>query len=424
MTERRPRTEPQSKQITIDVDLHDAQMEIFGSPARFIVCAAGRRFGKTVLCSILCLIEAIDNPGATVWWVAPTTRQARIAFRHILKMLPKGLYHQNNTLMEITLANGSSISFRSAERFDNLRGEGVDFLVVDEAAIVAENAWVEALRPTLSDRGGKAMFISTFKGENWFYKLHTFAQNPDNDEWQAFTFPTSANPYIPASEIDAARRSMPREKFLQEYEASPMSFVGAIFDGELLAAAAERGAPLAKGIPPARYVEAGLDWGWHVTALEVCIEDAGDRISWVHEHVFEHVELNKRCQAIADICKRFQVQCVYADAAGASENVTLAVAFEKAGLRTEIQPVPFNIYKDVGIQTRRYYLENNLEDISPVCDGLIADSKRYHWDVSGEKPVKGEDHTVDAATAFYASRAATLHGMVERAVAETEGDAA
>jgi hypothetical protein len=217
---------------------------------------------------------------------------------------------------------------------------------------------------------------------------------------------------------------MARDKFLQEFEASPMSFVGAVFDGELLSLAAERGLALAGPIQKYRSIEAGLDWGWHCTALEVAGETAGDGIHWIYEHTFEHVELNKRCAAIADACKKLGIEVIYADAAGASENVTLSVALEKAGVDTVVQPVPFNIYKTVGVDVRRYFLENNLEDISPVCDGLIADSKRYHWDASGEKPAKGDDHTVDAATAFYASRADVLHGLIQKAVDETEGDAA
>ena len=416
----KPRPKPDGpNEIAIDVDLHPAQMQIFRSQARFVVVAAGRRFGKTVLAAVLCLIEAVEAPGANVWWVAPTSRQTRIAKRLLTKMLPRGMYHVNNTLGELTLANGSRISLRSAERFDNLRGEGVDFMVVDEAAFIEEAAWVQALRPTLSDRGGRAVFISTFKGENWFYRLHTFASSPDNEDWEAFAFPTSDNPYIPEDEIEAARRAMPREMFMQEYLASPMSYVGSVFDGEIVAAAAERGKEWLYA-PQGRSVEAGLDWGWHCTALEVCVETADDRIIWVWEHVFEQVELNKRCKAIAQTAKAFGIEVIYADAADPSSNTTLAVALDRISAATEIQPVPFGVYKDVGIQTRRYYLENNLEDMMATCNQLIVDTKRYHWDPSGEKPAKGDDHTVDAATAFYASRAEVLHGLVQRAIDRTE----
>lgn len=411
--------------VVIEVDLHDAQQVIFESRARFRVVAAGRRFGKTVLGSVECLIEAFDNPGAVIWWVAPVSDQAKLAKRQLIKMLPKDLYHLNNTSQTFTLVNGSTIYLKSAERWDNLKGEGVDFLVVDEAAKVDEEAWTEALRPSVADKLGRVLFISTFKGENWFWKLHADAGNPDNEGWEAFTFPTSHNPYFPQGELEAARRSMPYEKYMQEFECSVQLYVGAIYDGELLSLAAERGAAVDAGavdnwLPPHRTVEAGLDWGWHVTALEVCVETAEDRIQWVHEFVWEHVELNKRCARIAELAKALNIEVIYADAAGASENVTLAVALAKAGLRTEVQPVPFNQYKTVGIDVRRYYLENMLEDISPRCSGLFTDSKRYHYDQSGEKPAKGNDHTVDAATAFYASREDVLQGIRDRAAEKEE----
>lgn len=198
-----------------------------------------------------------------------------------------------------------------------------------------------------------------------------------------------------------------------------MSFVGAVFDGELVALAGQRGHAEFERTTP-KYVEAGLDWGFHVTALEVVHEGTDDRITFVYEEVWEQIELNKRCKKIASICGQMGVSVIYADAAGATENQTLAVCLMDAGLATEVQPVPFRDYKTVGIDTRRYYLENMLEDISPRCSLLLTDSKRYHYDESGDKPAKGNDHTVDAATAFYASRAEVLIGLRERHTDEEE----
>jgi hypothetical protein len=51
-----------------------------------------------------------------------------------------------------------------------LRGEGLDFVVMDECAFMQKEAWTEAIRPALSDRQGKALFISTLKGVTGFGK--------------------------------------------------------------------------------------------------------------------------------------------------------------------------------------------------------------------------------------------------------------
>ena len=57
-----------------------------------------------------------------------------------------------------------------------------DFLILDEVASM-RNFWVgwnEVLSPTLIDRKGSAMFISTPKGFNHFYKLWKEAEDGTN----------------------------------------------------------------------------------------------------------------------------------------------------------------------------------------------------------------------------------------------------
>jgi len=114
----------------------------------------------------------------------------------------------------ITMPSGGTVQVRSADNPDSLRGEGLDFVVLDECAFIKEQAWTEALRPALSDRQGKALFISTPKGRNWFWRQWTRG-NTDDEEWHSWRFPTSANPFIPQSEIDAARESLPERTFQQ-----------------------------------------------------------------------------------------------------------------------------------------------------------------------------------------------------------------
>lgn len=399
-----------------ELDFHPAQREIFEHPARFKVVAAGRRFGKTLLAMAMLLVVATSKPDALCLWVAPSHDTARKAMRAMLKLIPRRYREVNRTTQEIYLSTGGIIMFRSAERFDNLRGDGLDFVVCDEAAFIPKEAWTQAIRPALSDKKGKALLISTFDGENWFYDLYRQAIATDNKSWEGWRFPTSANPYIDPEEIEEFKRNNPREVYLQEFEASPMAFAGAVFPGERLDAAWEAGVVLEEegidllglqpdGRPVLLRPEAGLDWGHLVTAFEVCVERTDGTVVWMYEQVFEKVELTERCYAIADLCKRLGVETLYSDAAGASENVTLAKVLEEVSAPTFLQPVPFNAYKRPGVITRGWYLERGREVIMPACRQLLVDSKAYHYDRTGEKPAKGHDHTVDAATCFYASRA-------------------
>jgi len=410
-----------------ELDLHQAQKEVWDSNARFKVVAAGRRFGKTVLGTAKILVAATSKPKSVSLWVGPSHSQARMALDMIASLVPRQYREVNRTLSEIYFPNGSKIVFRSGERWDNLRGDGLVCAILDEGAFLDERVWTEAVRPALSDHRGEALLISTFSGENWFYKYFRRAIEEENDQWASWRFKTSDNPFIPLEEIEEAKRMLPREVFEQEYEASPMAFSGAVFDSAKIDEAHEAGKdfqipnPTLKFVPgqivrqePAYPAEAGLDWGWLNTALEVCVELPDGRIAWVEEKIYERIELNERCEAIAKMCRDFNVKTIYCDAAGASENVTLARVFDNHGLDTYVQPVPFATFKKVGIQVRSYYLEQGREILTRSCGGLRADSKAYHYDPTGEKPAKGDDHTVDACTAFYASKGYVLGGFLEK----------
>ena len=61
--------------------------------------------------------------------------------------------------------------------------------------------------------------------------------------------------------------------------------------------------------------------------------------------------------------------------------------------------------------TRNFYLEQGREVITEDCRQLLIDSKAYHYssrEGQEDKPAKGNDHTVDAATALYAARSYEL----------------
>ena len=120
------------------------------------------------------------------------------------------------------------MAVRSADNPDSLRGEGLDFVVMDECAFMQREAWTEAIRPALSDRLGKALFISTPKGRNWFWENYQRGINGEQG-WQSWTYPTSTNPFIDKGEIEAAKRDLPEIIFRQEYLAEFVDDQGGVF---------------------------------------------------------------------------------------------------------------------------------------------------------------------------------------------------
>lgn len=170
-------------------------------------------------------------------WVAPVYRQSKIAYRLIKGALAASgdagriVAHSSDSELVIELVNGARLLFSSTDNYEALRGIGIHFLVIDECATVNAKAWTEVLRPTLSDTQGKALFLGTPKGRNFFYVLFQRGLDPGYPEWESFTAPTSANPYIPADEIVAARSELPEPVFLQEYEAVFLEESAGVFTG-------------------------------------------------------------------------------------------------------------------------------------------------------------------------------------------------
>lgn len=200
--------------------LTEPQQEISNSDARFRVVSAGRRFGKSFL-SMNEMAKFARFPNKRVMYLAVTHRQAKTVIWDDLKaqLLERNWVKKiNESDMQIWLVNGSTITVRSAETKDALRGGKYDFLVLDEVADMDKDVWFSILRPTLSDRRGHALFIGTPKGMgNWFFDLWSNAKT--QADWASWQFTTISGGNVPPEEIEAARRDLDSKTFEQEYEA-------------------------------------------------------------------------------------------------------------------------------------------------------------------------------------------------------------
>ena len=188
---------------------------------------------NTALSRVL-LIRESQTPRRKIWYVAPTYRMAKqIMWSDLLEAIPqKWVKKINETSLSITLVNNSIIELKGADKPDSLRGVGIHFLVLDEFQDMNPETWTKALRPTLADTGGRAIFIGTSKSYNHLYDLYKQGQVVENvllGRWESWQFPTLTSPFIPVSEIEAARRDMDEKSFKQEFEASFETMAGRVY---------------------------------------------------------------------------------------------------------------------------------------------------------------------------------------------------
>lgn len=210
--------------------LSDAQKVICESDARFRVAVTGRRFGKTH-CAMRELAKHASKPNQQVWYVAPSYRMAKgivwDQFKGKLKDL-RWIEQSNEAELKLRLKNGSTIFLKGADNPDSLRGVGLDFIVIDEFQDVDPKTWTEVLRPTLSDKGGKAMFLGTPRGVGSFsHEMYIMAQG--TEDWNAFTYKTIDGGNVPQDEIEQAKRDLDEKTYLQEYEATFNTYSGVVY---------------------------------------------------------------------------------------------------------------------------------------------------------------------------------------------------
>src|SRR5229473_960497 len=201
----------------MNVRLRNAQWRVFRHVARFRVLAAGRRFGKTYL-ALTELCRAAWGPGRAVWYVAPTYKQAKRITWAPLKQMTRAYWaaKPNESDLRIELISGGSIALRGADNYDALRGDGLDFIVLDEYASMAPQAWSEVLRPALSDRRGRALFIGTPKGFNHFYDL--FQNAGSQPDWAAFQFTTEQGGNVAREELEGAARELDERTYPRSFK--------------------------------------------------------------------------------------------------------------------------------------------------------------------------------------------------------------
>jgi hypothetical protein len=202
---------------------------------RFRTVCTGRRFGKTY-CLAAELICFARSTGGDYGWVAPTYNVADRGIEAFRAVGEEFVQVCGRAPCRIELAGlpgvpPTRIWFLSADNPDSIRGFGFQGLVLDEAASIPRDVWHYVLRPTIAQTLGWAVLVSTPKGRNWFYDMHTRGLDPTETDYASFTFPSNASPYFPQREWDEAKRTLPEDVFRQEYMAEFMEDSAGVFRG-------------------------------------------------------------------------------------------------------------------------------------------------------------------------------------------------
>lgn len=201
--------------------LHASQLSVYRALRRFNVLEIGRRWGKTKFEEFLIMEAAMR--GAKCAWFAPSYKYLAEPTRDFERALAPIIARHDRVEKRMEFATGGSLDFWTLEDPDAGRGRFYDLASVDEAGFVVDlrSIWHSAIRPTLADRKGRAIFAGTPKGTGDFHRLFLEAEGDTSGAWAAFRIGSGANPFLDREEVEAMRSSLPKAVADQELEGIP-----------------------------------------------------------------------------------------------------------------------------------------------------------------------------------------------------------
>jgi terminase large subunit-like protein len=236
---------------------------IYGGRYQFLVADFGRQSGKSWTSRYIAL-DSAANYDQNVMWVSPSISSARNHWNKLVKLLRKGGLNKIVKILqaakEIHFPDGGVIAIRSAIEPDNLRGDSVDVLILDEAAFFrnGEYVWEQVCLPMITASRGVAVFTSTPNGRNWFYRLFLEGWNkPEAEYHKSWKLKSEESPHQDKKLLAFLKKKMPSTKWREEFEAEFLADGGGVFVGVDRAAKSK----FLSAPDPTQVYVAGLDIG-------------------------------------------------------------------------------------------------------------------------------------------------------------------
>ena len=390
--------------------------------AQFFVMVCGRRFGKTTASAMEATYYA-SQPNKKIWLVGLSYDKADLMFREVWKKMVVGKANDIERASEkerfIKFKWGTTVEAKSADNPDSLVGEGLDLLIMDEVAKMKRKIWDMYLSPTLSDRRGKGIFITTPEGFNWIYDL--FLLGKRDDLWESHQAPTWDNDVVfPDGKQDPflieRKRNMSKELYEQESGAMFTSFDGRVYPFDRNLDMGEF--PYNPNYP----TFCSIDFGYRMPAalwFQTYVVGGLVHINVIDEIVHkQNIKTDEFVKMIKE--KRYAVREYYGDPAGMQAQGQSGLGDIEIFRRNciHVKSIRDKVSRNIasGITHVRGFMENaqgqRFVHLDKKCMGLAEDLENYRYPESGEgkdlkpDPVKDgrHDHSMDAFRYFFLNR--------------------
>lgn len=223
------------------------QQAVARSTAKFRLVEWGRQSGKTMYAAHEILGIALQRPRIHIWASAPTMLHVSRVFDYLVDLLrdqgiKTSVYRNSAQEKYLQLEdNETVIEGVTLDKPTASAGATLTFALVDEAALITEDAWYTSVLPPLSARDGSALLISSpYGGTGFFAEKIAEAKKEALEKgiesaWEFFhaaswevnfyRFPQGRQSKF----LKNAEREMPWRDFLMSFGAIPLSDQDRIF---------------------------------------------------------------------------------------------------------------------------------------------------------------------------------------------------
>ncbi len=384
--------------VSLNVPAQPKQYEflklLFNERKKRVAFIGGRRGGKTFIGARAAALKVLECPKPGLGWIiSPTYPMSAVPEREFEST---GIMdycvskNKNDRRYEFATPKGKfTVEIHTAENPDRLRGSGLAFVWIDEAAYISEECWDIILACVLDSKG--TIFITTTPKRNWLFDRF-YTESLTNDDYALVTSRTDENSVLDQDDINKLRNSYSSDFARQELDAEFVSFEGLVYRGF------DPGRHIIDPVPIPTHAKiwGGLDFGYNDPFVHLWVAYWDGRYYIVDEHYQPGQSVVQHAYNIQMRQFDKQIQTRYGDPTGAQWMCELA--------RYGIYVVPGKREILPGIQRISKLLETSRLDGKPslqifnTCRKTIEEFGRYCYSdtATRETPKPGNDHAMDA----------------------------
>lgn len=228
---------------------------------KIVVAKSQRQRGKTTMIANVLLYFSFNFKATKNYCVSPTFAQAKEVYKTITNAIGKSpaVKSANASDLIITLINGSTISFKSAQQGEALRGYTcTGILCIDECAYISDEVY-NIIRPWTDFHKAVTLMVSTpFMQDGFYWRYYNYGKehthNTTTIDWCDEKYKEEMLQIMPAERLEEYRQMLPKTVYLTEYLGEWLTADGSVFTDF-------KPCIRKNSIQPNDKLYVGIDWG-------------------------------------------------------------------------------------------------------------------------------------------------------------------